>query len=85
MPMNFGFSPAGQALGLTMGAQNLGTDLSDQVANDTEELRKKRMLEAQQRAQLGLSGSAGSSSPAGSALGLGGSVFGSMTNTGLLR
>jgi hypothetical protein len=78
MPMNF--SPAGQALGLNMSAQNLGTDLQDQVANDTEELRKKKMLEAQQRALLGVSGG----SAAGQSLGLG-SMFGSMTSTGLLR
>ena len=72
MPFNFAnLSPAGQSLGL---------DLQDQVIDQTEELRKKKMLEAQQRALLGTAGSA-----AGTALGLGGSVFGGIGGTGLLR
>ena len=72
MPMNF--SPAGMALGLN-NLPGLGTALAGQTADDTEELRRKRMLEEQQRGLLGTSGSAGSA--AGTALGLGGSVFGS--------
>jgi hypothetical protein len=35
---------------------NLGLDLQDQVIDQTEELRKKRQLEAQQRALLGVGG-----------------------------
>jgi hypothetical protein len=68
-PFNFpgGLSPAGSALGL-------GDALAGQVSDATEELRKKRQLEAQQRALLGVSG--------GSA---GGSVFGGFNGTGLLR
>jgi hypothetical protein len=65
------------------GGANLGRDLQDQVIDDTDEIRKKKMLEAQQRQLMGLA-PGGSSSPAGSALGLG-SMFGSMTNTVLLR
>jgi hypothetical protein len=83
MPINsnMNFSPAGMALGLGgIGGQNLGTNLQDQVIDDTEQLRKKRMQEAQQRALLGTAGSA-----AGTALGLGGSVFGGIGGTGLLR
>lgn len=45
-----GLSPAGADL-------NLGSSLADQVAGESEELRKKRMLEAQQRAMVGPSGS----------------------------
>jgi hypothetical protein len=63
MPMNF--SPAGQALGLNFGG-NLGTDLQDQVIDQTEELRKKRLLQ-QQNQLLGVSGG----SAAGQSLGLG--------------
>jgi hypothetical protein len=67
------FSPAGMALfGGGVSGANLGTDLQDQVIDQTEELRKKRLQEAQQRALLGVSG--------GSAAGA--SLFGSM---GLLR
>jgi hypothetical protein len=76
------FSPAGQSLGLG-GIAGLGTTLGDQVAGETDEERKKRMLELQHARLLGTSGSAGSA--AGTALGLGGSLFGSMTSTGLLR
>jgi hypothetical protein len=64
MPLNF--SPAGQALGLNFGG-NLGSDLQDQVADQTEELRKKRLLQQQQNQLLGVSGG----SAAGQSLGLG--------------
>jgi hypothetical protein len=77
MPMNF--SPTGIALGLN-NLPGLGSTLQGQVSDDTEELRRKKMLEAQQRALLGTAGSA-----AGTALGLGGSVFGGIGGTGLLR
>jgi hypothetical protein len=73
MPM---FSPAGMSLGLN-NLPGLGSTLQGQVSDDTEELRRKKMLEAQQRTLLGSAGSA-----AATALGLGGSVFG---GTGLLR
>ena len=58
MPLNFpgGLSPAGASLGL---------DLQNQVADQTEELRKKKMLEAQQRALLGAAGSAAAASLSG--------------------
>lgn len=49
-PNSAGLSPASAALGL-------GDMLSGQVAGETEEQRKKRMLEMQQRQQLGPSGS----------------------------
>jgi hypothetical protein len=75
MPMNF--SPAGQALGLN-NLPGLGSTLQGQVTDDTEELRKKRMLEAQQRQLLGPGGSAAASSLFGSAL----SGF---NGTGLIR
>jgi hypothetical protein len=85
VPINFGFSPAGQALGLG-GTGGLGNDLMDQVAGETDDERRKRLQQMQQARLMGLSptaSSAASSSPAGSALGLG---FGSsMTSTGLLR
>ena len=57
-------SPAGQALGLGLtGVPGYGgPELQDQA----EEERRKRQLEAQQRAQLGLGGGTGSA--AGSAL-----------------
>jgi hypothetical protein len=45
-----GLSPAVSALGL-------GDALADQVAGETEEARKKRMAELQQRQQLGPTGS----------------------------
>jgi hypothetical protein len=45
-----GLSPASAALGL-------GDVLGQQVVGETEELRKKRMAEMQQRQQLGPSGS----------------------------
>lgn len=45
-----GLSAAGAALGL-------GDMLTEQVADETEEARKKRMLEAQQRQMLGPTGS----------------------------
>jgi hypothetical protein len=47
---NPGLSPAADALGL-------GDLLGQQVAGETEEQRKKRMLEMQQRQQLGPTGS----------------------------
>jgi hypothetical protein len=59
MPMPF--SPAGQALGLN-NLPGLGSTLQGQVSDDTEELRRKKMLEAQQRALLGVGGSAASAS-----------------------
>ena len=64
MPFNFpgGLSPAGRSLGL-------GLDLQNQVIDQTEELRKKKMLEAQQRALLGVGGSAAGASLFGSPLG----------------
>lgn len=46
MPGMPGLSPAGADLGL-------GDMLGQQVAGETEEQRKKRMLELQQRQQLG--------------------------------
>jgi hypothetical protein len=90
MPMNFGFSPAGQALGLggvaDGGVGGLGNDLMNQVAGETDDERRKRLQQMQQARLMGLSGSTGSTaaSAAGTALGLGGS-FGTMTSTGLLR
>ena len=59
MPMPL--SAAGQALGLN-NLPGLGTALSDQSAESAEELRKRKMLEAQQRALLGPGGSAASAS-----------------------
>lgn len=51
LPANSGgLSPASADLGL-------GDMLSQQVASETEEQRRKRMLEAQQRQQLGPTGS----------------------------
>lgn len=75
MPMNFpgGLSPAGASLGLNL--PGLGSALGEQVAGETDEERKRRLAELQQSRLLGTSGSAGSA--AGTALGLGGSVFGS--------
>ena len=63
MPMNFpgGLSPAGASLGLGS-VPGLGDALAGQTADQTEELRKKKMLEAQQRAFLGTGGSAASAS-----------------------
>ena len=46
---------------MSLGLNNLpglGTALQGQTADEAEELRKKKMLEAQQRALLGPSGSA---------------------------
>ena len=74
MPMPF--SAAGQALGLN-NLPGLGTALAGQTADDTEELRRKKMLEAQQRALLGPSGSAAATSLFGGISGFNG--------TGLLR
>ena len=65
MPNNMNFSPAGMALGLN-NLPGLGSTLQGQVTDDTEELRKKRMLEAQQRGLLGPGGSAAASSLFGS-------------------
>jgi hypothetical protein len=64
------FSPAGTALGLnTLGrTPGLGDALADQSAESAEELRKRKMLEAQQRALLGTTGSAAASSLFGSPL-----------------
>jgi hypothetical protein len=49
-PNSPGLSPAGIALGL-------GDILGQQVAGETEEARKKRMAELQQKQQLGPAGS----------------------------
>jgi H+/Cl- antiporter ClcA len=73
MPM---FSPAGMSLGLN-NLPGLGSTLAGQVSDDTDELRKKKMLEAQQRALLGVGGSAAASS-------LFGSPFGGIGGTGRL-
>ena len=63
------FSPAGQALGLN-NLPGLGTALAGQTADAAEELRKKRMLELQQRQLLGPGGgSAAATSLFGSAFG----------------
>lgn len=74
MPMNF--SPAGQALGLGgVGGFDLGIglNLQNQTAEQAEDLRKKRLLELQQRQLLGPSGSPAAASLFGPALaGLGG-------------
>jgi hypothetical protein len=73
MPVNF--SPAGQSLGLNNLGQipGLGDALADQTGTETEELRKRRMLEQQQRGLLGTGGSAAASSLFGSGLaGIGG-------------
>jgi hypothetical protein len=78
MPMQFtNFSPAGQSLGLN-NLPGLGDALAGQVTDDVEELRKKKMLEAQQQQLLGPSGSAAASS-------LFGSGIGGFNGTGLLR
>lgn len=50
MALNPMMSPAANDLGL-------GDQLSQQVAGETEEMRKKRMLELQQQQQLGPNGS----------------------------
>jgi hypothetical protein len=70
------FSPAGTALGLGQ-IPGLGDALAGQVTDDTEELRRKKMLEAQQRQLLGPSGSAAANSLFGGLSGLNG--------TGLIR
>ena len=75
MPMPF--STAGQALGLNS-LPGLGTALAGQTADDTEAMRRKRMLEEQQRQLLGPSGSAAASS-------LFGSPLSGFNGTGLLR
>ena len=72
--MNFpgGLSPAGASLGLN-NLPGLGTALADQSAESAEELRRKKMLELQQRQLLGTGGSAASASLFGSPLsGIGG-------------
>ncbi len=69
MPMNF--SPAGTALFGSI--PGLGDALADQTSDQTEELRKKKMLEAQQQQLLGPGGSAASASLFGSGIaGIGG-------------
>jgi hypothetical protein len=68
MPMNF--SPAGMSLGLN-NLPGLGTALAGQTADQTEELRKKRLLEMQQRQLLGPGGSAAASSLFGALGGIG--------------
>jgi H+/Cl- antiporter ClcA len=74
---NMSFSPAGMSLGLN-NLPGLGTALAGRVGDETEEERKKRMLELQQRQLLGPGGSAAASS-------LFGSPFGGLGGTGLLR
>jgi hypothetical protein len=75
MPFNFpgGLSPAGAALGFN-NLPGLGTALAGQTAEDVEELRKKRMLEMQQRQLLGPGG--GSAVAASLFGGLGGALSG---------
>jgi hypothetical protein len=71
MPMNFsGLSPAGAQLGLNN--LGLGGQLQGQVADETDELRRKRMLEAQQRQLLGTGSSAAGASLFGGLGGYGG-------------
>lgn len=65
--MSAGLSPAGADLGL-------GSTLSQQVLNETEEERKKRMAQIQQQQLLGPAGSMSVTSlfgPAGGASGAG--------------
>jgi hypothetical protein len=76
MPM-FSFSPAGMSLGLN-NLPGLGTARGDQSAESAEELRKRKMLEASQRALLGPGGSAAASS-------LFGSPLSGFNGTGLIR
>jgi hypothetical protein len=71
MAMN-GFSPAGTALGLN-NLPGLGTALAGQTADEAEELRKKRLLELQQRQLLGRAGASAAASLFG---GLGGALGG---------
>jgi hypothetical protein len=79
MPNPSQFSPAGQSLFGGLGQiPGLGDALSAQTTDQTEELRKKKMLEAQQQQLLGPSGSAAASS-------LFGSPFAGVGGTGLLR
>jgi hypothetical protein len=74
-------SPAGTALGLgNLGGTGLGDALTGQVADQTDELRRKRMLEAQQRGLLGPGGSAAATSLFG-----GGSPLSGLGGTGLVR
>jgi hypothetical protein len=76
MPMNF--SPAGQALFGGLGQiPGLGDALGDQVGTETEETRRKRMLQQQQSQLLGPGGSAASAS-------LFGSPFAGLNGTGRL-
>jgi hypothetical protein len=77
MPMNF--SPAGQSLFGGLGQiPGLGDALGDQVAGETDELRKKRLLQQQQQQLLGPGGSAASAS-------LFGSPLSGFNGTGLIR
>jgi hypothetical protein len=76
MPFNSSFSPAGQSLFGSI--PGLGDALAGQTSDETEELRKKKMLEAQQQQLLGPGGSAASAS-------LFGSPFAGLNGTGLLR
>lgn len=52
MPQPINLSPAGMDLGL-------GDQLAQQAQGETEEMRKKRMLELQQQQALGPAGSLG--------------------------
>lgn len=65
---NPGLSPAATDLGL-------GDMLSQQVAGETEEQRKKRMLELKQKQQLGPAGSLAVTSPFGMQGGLPGAGY----------
>jgi RecA/RadA recombinase len=69
MPANNpGLSPAGADLGL-------GDLLAEQVAGETEEQRKKRMLEMQQRREMGPAGSLAVTSLFGARGGLPGASY----------
>lgn len=48
---------ANPAMSPAVGALGLGDALTQQVSDETEEMRKKRMLELQQKQQLGPAGS----------------------------
>ena len=71
MSANMSLSPAGQALGLGgLGVPGYGgPQLQEQVGTETEEMRRKRLQELQQRQLLGPGGSAAAASLFGSAFG----------------
>ena len=78
--LNMGFSPAGMALGLNQLPGMGGFGFGDTTMETPEERRKRLAQLAQSQQSLTQQGS-----PATSALGLGGSMFGTMSSTGLLR